>query len=87
MYEGASVAAKSRHFEDLSDLRVSDLRDVNCIRIACNRCGSAFVAANSRHFEDMFNLRVSDLRTIICVCICRRWRRSVTPAVPAKPST
>jgi hypothetical protein len=27
----ASVAAKTRHFEDLSDLRVSDLRTVNCI--------------------------------------------------------
>jgi hypothetical protein len=27
---GKSVAAKIRHFEDFSDLRVSDLRTVNC---------------------------------------------------------
>jgi hypothetical protein len=31
LYDSASVAAKIRHFEDLSDVRVSDLRTVNCI--------------------------------------------------------
>jgi hypothetical protein len=29
----ASVAAKTHHFEDFSDLRVSDLRAVNCTSI------------------------------------------------------
>jgi hypothetical protein len=30
LYDGASVAAKSSHFEDLSGVRVSDLRIANC---------------------------------------------------------
>jgi hypothetical protein len=31
LYDSASVAAITRHFEDLSDLRVSDLKSVNRI--------------------------------------------------------
>jgi hypothetical protein len=30
MYDSAFVASKIRHFEELSGLRVSDLRTVNC---------------------------------------------------------
>jgi hypothetical protein len=30
LHDSASVAAKTPHFKDLSDLRVSDLRTVNC---------------------------------------------------------
>jgi hypothetical protein len=33
MYDSEFVAAKIRHFEELSGLRVSNLRTVNCIRI------------------------------------------------------
>jgi hypothetical protein len=32
MYDSSSVAAETRHFEDLSDLRVSDLRTVKLTR-------------------------------------------------------
>jgi hypothetical protein len=30
LYDSASVAAETRHFEDLPDLMVADLRTVNC---------------------------------------------------------
>jgi hypothetical protein len=32
LYDSASVAAMTRHFENFSDLKVCDLRTVNCIR-------------------------------------------------------
>jgi hypothetical protein len=32
LYDSESVAAKTPHFEEFSDLRMSDLRTVDCIR-------------------------------------------------------
>jgi hypothetical protein len=37
MYDSASVAAIAPHFEDLSDIRVSNLSTVNCIRVLRRR--------------------------------------------------